>query len=420
MHCSPRLVYAFWSLILGLLVGPSVVHAQVVSSPDAANDAPAMIGVVWTATADVSDQIARWQRPGAPLPATSEGAANLPDALSDFESEVIDLVNAERAEEGCPALTAHPTLRQVAYAHSQDMAVRDFFSHVNPDGEELDDRVNETDYDWMGLAENIAAGYETPERVVEGWMNSPGHRANILNCTYLDIGVGYYYAANSTYEHYWTQVFGRPRNTTPGPDPDPDPDPDPNPDPDPDPDLMTKAAFLPLTVKPAPVRQPTPNGVVVNGDFEQGPGVGWVEDSSVLGTDTGIIITQSPNTTTLPPHSGVYLAWLGGVYDEVSSISQEITLPAGTLTLEYAYWVFSQEAGCGYDMGVIALRRGNQEEVLTVLPMCDAAESPDWVVEQIDLSPYAGATWTLVFEVTTDSSLNSNFFLDDIQVIAGR
>ena len=70
-------------------------------------------------------------------------------------------------------------------------------------------------YQWSGAGENIAAGYASPEDVMDGWMNSQGHRANILNCAFRDIGVGYVYLANDTgqvnYRHYWTQDFGTPR-----------------------------------------------------------------------------------------------------------------------------------------------------------------------------------------------------------------
>jgi uncharacterized protein YkwD len=84
------------------------------------------------------------------------------------------------------------------------MAARGFFSHVNPDGEGPGERTAEQGYpQWSG--ENIAMGYPTPEAVVSGWMESEGHRANILNCDSVAIGVG---AADSESGIYWTQVFG--------------------------------------------------------------------------------------------------------------------------------------------------------------------------------------------------------------------
>jgi uncharacterized protein YkwD len=95
------------------------------------------------------------------------------------------------------------------------MALNDFFSHVGSNGSTFTERIEATRYQWSNAAENIAAGYSSPEAVVEGWMNSQGHRDNILNCALREIGVGYYYLANDTgevnYRHYWTQVFATPR-----------------------------------------------------------------------------------------------------------------------------------------------------------------------------------------------------------------
>lgn len=170
--------------------------------------------------------------------APADITADAPAALSDFESEVIRLVNLERKQNdtNCPNLTLHPTLRQVAYAHSKDMADRGFFDHTNPDGEGPGDRIDKTDYDYVAWAENIAAGYETPEAVVEGWMGSAGHRRNILNCVYLDIGVGYYFKAGSEWDHYWTQLFGRRQGAQPEPEPEPEPG-------------LDRAAYLPLMLR---------------------------------------------------------------------------------------------------------------------------------------------------------------------------
>ncbi len=84
------------------------------------------------------------------------------------------------------------------------MATKDYFSHTSLDGSSMSDRIDRQGYAWRRLAENIAAGYPSPEAVVEGWMNSPGHRANILNCDLTEIGVGHY-------QRYWTQNFGTPR-----------------------------------------------------------------------------------------------------------------------------------------------------------------------------------------------------------------
>lgn len=214
MHRSARFMVAFWVLMMGLLVGTERAHAQ------SARDAAAIAETAWASTADA---------PSAPAIAD---VADGRDALASFESEVIKLVNAERANAGCPALRAHPILNQAAKAHSQDMVEHNYVDHVNSAGETPGERVSNMGYVWEALGENVAAGYVTPEDVVAGWMNSEGHRKNILNCGYLDTGVGYVYAADTDYGHYWTQLFGRqpgaaaPKRT------------------------IRKAAFLPLTVKP--------------------------------------------------------------------------------------------------------------------------------------------------------------------------
>ena len=128
---------------------------------------------------------------------------------ADFESEVIDLVNVERAAEGLPPLSYDASLAAAARDHSEDMGLQNYFSHTSLDGRTVPDRIEDAGYFWNTYGENIAAGQPTPEDVIDSWMSSSGHRANILNPNFCDIGVGYAYVASSTYRHYWTQDFGR-------------------------------------------------------------------------------------------------------------------------------------------------------------------------------------------------------------------
>ena len=130
-------------------------------------------------------------------------------AAGSFADQVVTLTNAQRAGAGCPALTVDATLTSVAQAHSQDMAVRRYFDHNSPDGRSPFDRMTAAGYQFRAAAENIAAGQRTPQEVVTAWMNSAGHRANILNCGLTQIGVGY--ATGGSYGSYWTQDFGTPR-----------------------------------------------------------------------------------------------------------------------------------------------------------------------------------------------------------------
>ncbi|MEU4744574.1 CAP domain-containing protein [Actinosynnema sp. NPDC023658] len=121
------------------------------------------------------------------------------------EAKVVELTNAERSANGCPALAADARLAAAARAHSADMAAQDYFDHVSKDGRSFVDRVKAAGYPTPG-AENIAAGQRTPEAVVKGWMESPGHRANILNCKLKALGAGM--ARGGSYGIYWTQNFG--------------------------------------------------------------------------------------------------------------------------------------------------------------------------------------------------------------------
>lgn len=121
-----------------------------------------------------------------------------------YEQEVIRLTNNERAAGGCGPLTNNDKLHAAALGHSTDMANNDYFSHTGRDGSSMSDRIDRQGYQWRSLAENIAAGYRSPEAVVDGWMNSSGHRRNIMNCNLTEIGVGFH-------NYYWTQNFGTPR-----------------------------------------------------------------------------------------------------------------------------------------------------------------------------------------------------------------
>jgi formylglycine-generating enzyme required for sulfatase activity len=125
---------------------------------------------------------------------------------SNFPSAVVYLTNQERVKAGCSPLSINPLLTQAAQAHSEDMAARNYFSHYSPEGETPGDRIRKTGYVYVRAAENIAAGQSSPQAVVPALMNSPEHRANILNCALREIGVGY--ATNQNAYPYWTQVFG--------------------------------------------------------------------------------------------------------------------------------------------------------------------------------------------------------------------
>lgn len=127
--------------------------------------------------------------------------------------EVISLTNAERAKAGCPALKTESHLTRAAQDHTEDMAANGYLDHNSSKGDP-GDRISAAGYRAQGWAENIAEGQRSPAEVVDAWMNSAGHRANILNCDLQDIGVGYATSGDGT--PYWTQDFGTPAGTSPG------------------------------------------------------------------------------------------------------------------------------------------------------------------------------------------------------------
>jgi uncharacterized protein YkwD len=120
-------------------------------------------------------------------------------------AKVVELVNAARADAGCGPVHTDPRLDAAALAHSQDMIARDYFSHTTPDGISPWDRARAAGYD-VPTGENIALGQADAASVMDAWMTSEGHRANILNCASRAIGTGL--AIDTSGTPYWTQMFG--------------------------------------------------------------------------------------------------------------------------------------------------------------------------------------------------------------------
>jgi uncharacterized protein YkwD len=127
-----------------------------------------------------------------------------------FEAQVLTLVNQERIDAGLTALSLSSSLTKASRAHSLDMACNGFTSHTGSNGSFFGTRLTDAGFTFSTAAENIAAGYDSAFKVVEGWMNSAGHRANILNADMDYIGIGYVYNPNSIYKDYWTTDFGTP------------------------------------------------------------------------------------------------------------------------------------------------------------------------------------------------------------------
>ncbi|MCD8509593.1 MAG: CAP domain-containing protein [Bacillus sp. (in: Bacteria)] len=135
-------------------------------------------------------------------PETEQPAATEAEGNTDFEQQVIELTNVQRRNNGLSDLQAHTELSNVARKKSADMQQNNYFSHTSPTYGSPFDMIRDFGISYTAAAENIAQGQPTPEQVVDSWMNSEGHRQNILNGNFTHIGVGY--EANG---HHWTQMF---------------------------------------------------------------------------------------------------------------------------------------------------------------------------------------------------------------------
>jgi uncharacterized protein YkwD len=147
----------------------------------------------------------------APPPAATTAAATTAarGAFGPTESRILDLINSERRRQGLSALVYNPQLDRMAKIQARNMARFQKMAHVIPNADlpTLVDRSRYVGYSYGRLAENVALGYPSAETVVEGWMNSKGHRANILNREVLETGIGI--ARSTAGGLYYCQVFGR-------------------------------------------------------------------------------------------------------------------------------------------------------------------------------------------------------------------
>ncbi|MFE2520743.1 CAP domain-containing protein [Streptomyces mirabilis] len=153
------------------------------------------------------------EAPASSAPATPEATASASPSTagttapaSAAVARVVALVNSERGKVGCSPLTLNAKLSKAAQDHSADMASHQNMSHTGSDGSDPGQRITTAGYTWSAYGENVAFGYSTPEQVMAGWMSSPGHKRNILDCGFKEIGVGLAQPGS-----YWTQDFGAAR-----------------------------------------------------------------------------------------------------------------------------------------------------------------------------------------------------------------
>ncbi len=142
---------------------------------------------------------------GGARPTRNSGGSGGGGSSNGAEAQVLALVNKERAAAGCSPLTSNAKLVEAADDYSDVMAASGVMSHTGPDGSTMTSRVEAAGYAWSTLGENIAQGQSDAAAVMDAWMNSPGHKANILNCSFKEIGVGVHFGDGGP---WWTQNFG--------------------------------------------------------------------------------------------------------------------------------------------------------------------------------------------------------------------
>jgi uncharacterized protein YkwD len=165
-------------------------------------------------TADIKPAGGRtWTRLGGVVATSALAAAALLSAAAPAEAagspsqaelraSVVKLTNKARVAKGCKPLKRSPKLHKAAQRHAEDMAAKDYFSHTSLDGRQWFERIRAVGYK-NPAGENIAYGFDTASSVVKGWMNSPGHKRNILDCKFKTIGIGF-----TADGDYWVQDFG--------------------------------------------------------------------------------------------------------------------------------------------------------------------------------------------------------------------
>ncbi|MCB8986530.1 MAG: S8 family peptidase [Ardenticatenaceae bacterium] len=164
---------------------------------------------------------------------------------------------------------------------------------------------------------------------------------------------------------------------------------------------LNNFAYLPVVVKPAAA--PPPPTTIVNPGFESGA-TGWTEFST-----HGWDVIVNSFTGSVTAHGGTWAAWLGGDYDDISYVQQQVTVPASTPYLAYWHWIASEDT-CGFDYGGVLVNG----TVADSYELCSSKNTGGWVHHVVNLGAYAGQTVTLQIRAETDVSLNSNLFVDDV------
>ncbi|MEV7773383.1 sigma-70 family RNA polymerase sigma factor [Kitasatospora sp. NPDC086791] len=183
---------------------PPVATAPEPTAPAAAQDTPTVAAPVAVVPTPVPTPTPTSTPTPTPTPTRTVTAA----PTSSPERQLVDLVNAERGKVGCAPLRIDPRLHSAAQKHTDDMATRGFFDHVNPDGVRTDTRITAAGYRWSQWGENLDRGPTSPATVLAHWMDGGIHQSNMLDCGFKDIGVGF--ATSQAGTAYWTEDLGAP------------------------------------------------------------------------------------------------------------------------------------------------------------------------------------------------------------------
>lgn len=170
---------------------------------------PGMIGLLLAITLGLIGDGAVVRASDFSYPTTD--APLMAQANASYPQQVVGLVNRVRSRSGLAPLQLNAQLTQAATAHAQDMAQHNFVGHTGSNGSSMQERVDATGYSWGALGENVAAGQATPQEVMRSWMGSEGHRQNILNPDFTEIGVAYQENPSAEMTYYWVQVFAKPQ-----------------------------------------------------------------------------------------------------------------------------------------------------------------------------------------------------------------
>lgn len=171
----------------------------------------------------------------------------------------------------------------------------------------------------------------------------------------------------------------------------------------------TKTPIPTATNIPIPTATSIPIMELRNGSFEEG-------NSAWIANDSDLITQEFPGS--VRAHSGTWAAWLGGVYDEITTVSQRVTIPADRPYLTYWRWIASNDFCLQDDIAGVSLLNDDgqvtDDEIVDAFELCDDASTTGWVKRSIDVRQFAGQTRTLYILASTDSILNSNLFIDDV------